>query len=337
MTNPTITSRKLDHIQLTFDSQLSDVDYRFYYEPMLFAHPADSVLPKTIFAGCNMQAPLWISSMTGGAEKAGKINLLLAEACKAYGLGMGLGSCRPVLENSEYSRDFDIRKHIGDQPLFANLGIAQIEELIAQNQLQKLVDMVHRLSANGLIIHVNPLQEWMQPEGDRFMYSPVDTIKRVLDFVDFPIIVKEVGQGFGPKSIEALLKLPLEALDYGAFGGTNFSKLENLRRDTLERTLLEPVQHIGHTAIEMTGWVNLAVARLGDAVLCKQIIVSGGITHFLDGYYHLQKLKMPSLYAQASPFLKYALEGEAALFQFVEAQIKGLALAHTYLTLKENA
>lgn len=337
MTKSTISSRKLDHIQLAFESQLSDADHRFYYEPMLSAHPEFSAIPAVDIAGTTMQVPLWISSMTGGAEKAGKINLLLAEVCKAYGLGMGLGSCRPVLENSEYSKDFEIRKYIGDQPLFANLGIAQIEELIANNQLQALVDMVHRLEANGLIIHVNPLQEWMQPEGDRFALSPIDTVKRVLDFVDFPIIVKEVGQGFGPKSLSALLQLPLAALDYGAFGGTNFSKLENLRRESVERTLLEPVQHVGHTAHEMTGWVNQLHASLGDKVLCDKIIVSGGVSTFLDGYYHLQKLSMPSLYAQASPFLKYALEGEAALHQFVEAQIKGLALSYTYLTLKENA
>ena len=337
MTKSTISSRKLDHIQLAFESQLSDADHRFYYEPMLSAHPEYSAIPKVDIAGTTMQVPLWISSMTGGAEKAGKINLLLAEVCKAYGLGMGLGSCRPVLENSEYSKDFEIRKYIGDQPLFANLGIAQIEELIANNQLQALVDMVHRLEANGLIIHVNPLQEWMQPEGDRFALSPIDTVKRVLDFVDFPIIVKEVGQGFGPKSLSALLQLPLAALDYGAFGGTNFSKLENLRRESVERTLLEPVQHVGHSAHEMTGWVNQLHASLGDKILCDKIIVSGGVSTFLDGYYHLQKLSMPALYAQASPFLKYALEGEAALHQFVEAQIKGLALSYTYLTLKENA
>lgn len=337
MTKSTISSRKLDHIELAFASQLTEVDQRFYYEPMLAAHPDLSVIPTLALGGATMCVPLWISSMTGGAEKAGKINLLLAEACKSYGLGMGLGSCRPVLEDSEYSRDFEVRKYIGEQPLFANLGIAQIEELIAQNQLQKLVDMVHRLEANGLIIHVNPLQEWMQPEGDRFALSPLDTVKRVLDFVKFPIIVKEVGQGFGPKSLEALLKLPLEALDYGAFGGTNFSKLENLRRDSVERTLLEPVQHLGHTAVEMSGWINQLKSTLGSQVACEKIIVSGGITTFLDGYYHLQKLQMPALYAQASPFLKYALEGENALQQFVEAQIKGLALAYTYLTLKENA
>ena len=337
MTKSTISSRKLDHIQLAFESQLSDVDSRFYYEPMLSPHPVTLDVSALTLAGVEMKAPIWISSMTGGAALAGKINLLLAEVCKAYGLGMGLGSCRPVLENSEYSKDFEIRKHMGDQPLFANLGIAQIEELIEQGQLQKMVDMVNRLEANGLIVHVNPLQEWMQPEGDRFVKSPLETIQRVLDFVNFPVIVKEVGQGFGPKSLEALLKLPLEALDYGAFGGTNFSKLENLRRDSLERSLLEPVQHVGHTAVEMTNWVNQISARLGQGVNCKRVIVSGGIMNFLDGYYHLQKLQVPSLYAQASPFLKYALESETALHQFVEAQVKGLALAHTYLTLKENA
>lgn len=337
MTKSAISSRKLDHIQLAFDSQLSDVDRRFNYEPMLSAHPNAKAIPTTEIAGVEMRAPIWISSMTGGAELAGKINLLLAEVCKSHGLGMGLGSCRPVLENSEYSNDFEIRKHIGEQPLFANLGIAQIEELIVANQLQKLIDMVNRLQANGLIVHVNPLQEWMQPEGDRFLMSPIETIQRVLDAVQFPIIVKEVGQGFGPKSLEVLLQMPIEALDYGAFGGTNFSKLENLRRESLERSLLEPVQHVGHSAEEMTNWVNQIAGRLGDRVQCKRIIVSGGISNFLDGFYHLQKLQMPSLYAQASPFLKYALEGESALHQFVEAQVKGLALANTYLTLKENA
>lgn len=337
MTHSSISSRKLDHIQLAFEAQLSEVDHRFYYEPMLAAHPTLDVIPKVEVAGAEMLAPLWISSMTGGAELAGKINVLLAEACKNHGLGMGLGSCRPVLENSAYSKDFEIRKHMGNQPLFANLGIAQIEELLALNQMQRLIDMVNRLEAHGLIIHVNPLQEWMQPEGDRFALSPLETIQRVLDAVNFPIIVKEVGQGFGPKSLEALLQLPLEALDYGAFGGTNFSKLENLRRESLERGLLEPVQHVGHTAEEMTPWVNAIVKRLGSKMACKKIIVSGGISHFLDGYYHLQKLETISLYAQASPFLKYALEGEEALNQFVEAQIKGLALAYNYLTLKENA
>jgi len=110
-----------------------------------------------------------------------------------------------------------------------------------------------------------------------------------------------------------------------------------LRRDSVERTLLEPVQHVGHTAVEMSDWINQLKVRLGSEVKCEKVIVSGGISTFLDGYYHLEKLQMPALYAQASPFLKYALEGEKALQQFVEAQIKGLALAYTYLTLKENA
>lgn len=337
MTNSGISSRKLDHIQLAFESQLSESDSRFYYEPMLSAHPLETELPASIIGGAHMLVPLWISSMTGGAEKAGVINQLLAEVCERFGLGMGLGSCRPALENSGFSADFNIRKYMGQQPLFANLGIAQIEELVELGQLQRLIDMVNRLQANGLIVHVNPLQEWMQPEGDRFKVTPLETVQRVLDAVDFPVIVKEVGQGFGPLSLKALLQLPLEALDYGAFGGTNFSKLENLRRESVERSLLEPVQHVGHSAYEMTNWVNQLAAELGDRVQCKQIIVSGGISNFLDGYYHLKKLTMPSLYAQASPFLKYALEGEAALNQFVESQIKGLKLAYTYLHLKQNA
>lgn len=336
MSNSGISSRKQDHIQLAFDSQLKNVDERFYYEPMLSAHPGDGVIPIAVIANIPMRAPIWISSMTGGSALAGKINQLLAEVCKEFALGMGLGSCRPVLENSGYFSDFCIRKYMGNQPLFANIGIAQIEELLLKGRFSELVDMVNRLEADGLIVHVNPLQEWMQPEGDRFKTSPIDTIRRALDGVKFPIIVKEVGQGFGPRSIKALLQLPLEAIEYGAFGGTNFSKLEVLRRDLSDRDLLEPVQHIGHTAIEMTEWVNTISVELGDSCLCKRVIVSGGIGNFLDGYYHLLRLNMPSLYAQASPFLKYALEGENALHQFVSAQVKGLQLAYAFLTLKDS-
>jgi isopentenyl-diphosphate delta-isomerase len=146
--------------------------------------------------------------------------------------------------------------------------------------------------------------------------------------------VKEVGQGFGPASISALAALPLEALDYGAFGGTNFSKLENLRRTELEQEWLAPMQFVGHSAEEMTGWVNGIVEKNPENFHCKHIIVSGGISNYLDGYYHLSKLKRSSVYAQASPFLKMALLGEEKLNNFVKHQVEGLKMAYAFLTVK---
>jgi isopentenyl-diphosphate delta-isomerase len=118
---------------------------------------------------------------------------------------------------------------MGDQPLYINLGIAQIEQLLNNNDSVRIKELINKLDADGLIIHVNPMQEWLQPEGDRFRQSPIDTIKRVIDIADFKIIVKEVGQGMGPASLKSLLALPLEAIDFAANGGTNFALLEILR------------------------------------------------------------------------------------------------------------
>lgn len=330
---PEIGERKQDHIQLAFESQTdrSTNDKRFRYEPMLNGHPSKALEPIP-FLGKSMKAPIWISSMTGGTAMAYQINHDLAKVCKEYGLGMGLGSCRPLLESNDRFEDFNLRPVIGyDQPLYANLGIAQIEESFEKDELHLITEMVHRLEADGLIVHVNPLQEWLQPEGDRIVNPPVDTIKRLLDVVDFPIIVKEVGQGIGPDSLKALLQLPIAAVDFAAFGGTNFALLELLRSQPLQQDMFKEVADLGHTAEEMVLYTNNTLNELGDKALCKQVIISGGVRNFLDGYYLTQKLDMVSVYGQASAFLKQALKGEEQLREFVEAQIKGLQLAHALL------
>ncbi len=271
--------------------------------------------------------------MTGGTEKAGEINRILAETCKTFGLGMGLGSCRMILDSDEYLKDFNIRAFIGnEQPLFANLGIAQIEDLIHKGSLHKVKELLNKTESDGLIIHINPLQEWLQPEGDRYFTSPVESIKRILDKLDAPLIVKEVGQGFGPASLRALLSLPLQALEFGAFGGTNFSKIEINRREK-DRNNGEELIHIGHDAYEMVNFVN-EIIDSGHEVNTEMIIVSGGIKDYLDGYYFTEKLKMPAIYAQASAMLKYALQGQEAINAYVEEQIRGLELAEAFLSIK---
>lgn len=334
MSDQSLHTRKLDHIQLAFQSQLAEQDSRFYYEPLFSPSPVAGCIPPMQLAGKIMQFPLWISSMTGGAELAADINKNLAIACKEFGLGMGLGSCRPVLVDANNAGDFAVRKYIGNQPLYANLGIAQIEELFLSGEELKIANLVDLLEADGLIIHVNPLQEWFQPEGDVFKKSPIDTIKRVLDKFHFPIMVKEVGQGFGPKSLNELMKLPLEAVDFGAFGGTNFSVLESLRRSDVKKDSWKCATHVGHTAVEMAQWVVESLEKNPGEIKAKSIIVSGGVQSFLDGYYYLKTIPHKTMYAHASLFLKYALQGEQELLEFVESQIKGLEMAQTYLTVK---
>jgi isopentenyl-diphosphate delta-isomerase len=335
-TDPTAAERKQDHIQLAFQSQVETafLDKRFSYEPILSAHPTKPLTSFT-FLGKQLQTPVWVSSMTGGTEKAYQINANLARACKTFGMGMGLGSCRALLESDERLKDFDFRKIIGEElPFYANIGIAQLELLLKDNELFKLDQLIDKLSADGIIIHVNPLQEWLQPEGDKITQAPIKTIQHFLDKTKLKVIVKEVGQGFGKESLRALVQLPIEAIEFAAHGGTNFSKLELLRGDAQKMETYKSIAQIGHSADEMTTFVNELKEELGNQFLCKQFIISGGIKNFLDGYYLMEKLNAPSVYGQASVLLQYASTSYEELEQFLYYQIEGLKLAKSFFKAK---
>jgi len=308
------------------------MDRRFHYEPMLQAHPEGGLKPFTIL-GKEHRVPVWVSSMTGGTRLAGTINRNLARACNEFGMGMGLGSCRIIMEDDTYFEDFNMRKIIGDHlPLWANLGIAQIEELISGKEVHKASRLVEKLRADGLIIHVNPMQEWFQPEGDVLTRSPLESIKRFMDQFSFPVIVKEVGQGIGPESLRQLLQLPLQAIEFAAFGGTNFARVELLRNEEASREIYEPLSRIGEDVYSMLDYVNEIVEK--EEPVCKELIISGGVKTFLDGYYLIKKSVLPAVYGMASTFLKYAREDYDQLRDFVHSQIKGLEMADAYLTVR---
>lgn len=334
--DPTAASRKQDHIVLAFQSQIDkgQLDQRFFYEPLLSAHPDSGSLKPFSFLGKTMKAPVWVSSMTGGTEKGKTINQNLARACKDFGMGMGLGSCRSLLYSDDTLADFDVRYLMGDAPLFANLGVAQLEELIAEKKVFLIKEMLNKLQADGLIIHVNPLQEWLQPEGDRFQMTPLQVIEIILEEVDTPIIVKEVGQGMGYESLKSLLQLPLAAIDFAASGGTNFAKLELLRSDPVKHLIYEKLAMVGHSAEEMVHMTNKLKIELGDKAKCQEIIISGGVKDFLDGYYLVNKLNFNCVYGQASAFLKRATGTYEELYEYVDAQIQGLELANAFLKVR---
>jgi isopentenyl-diphosphate delta-isomerase len=353
--DPTAASRKEDHIELAFRSQVEALalDQRFDYEPLLAPHPAPGSLVPVAFGQKEMKAPLWVSSMTGGTEKAYTINQNLGQACAEFGLGMGLGSCRPLLYGQDRLEDFDIRPVTGDDvPLYANLGVAQVQEMLEAGREREIAQMCGLLRVDGLIIHVNPLQEAMQPEGDVFTVAPLATIRATLKALpDLSVIVKEVGQGMGPRSLASLLELPLLAIDTAANGGTNFSKLELFRSDDLRREAFGPIVNVGHGAAEMVRMVNelasgermvTAGGRYKDndkqvartRVRCKHLIISGGLRNFLDGYHLTEASALPAVYGQASAFLRYARADYATLQRYVTTQVRGLELAHAYLRVR---
>ncbi len=329
-----LSDRKYAHIQLANDAQIEkdNLNQLFDYEPIFSAHPESIDLSKE-FLGKRVSAPLWISSMTGGTGEARIINQNLAKVAAEFGLGMALGSCRPLLESDRDFEDFNLRPILGkDLPFWANLGIAQLEELIEANELNRVRELITKLDADGLIIHVNPLQEWFQPEGDTYKKPALETIETVV-VAQIPVVVKEVGQGMGPRSIKKLLELPLKGLELASFGGTNFSKLEKLRENSKYSSKLHDLMFVGHTALEMVDQINLLQSELGDNCLCRDIIISGGISDTLYGHWLSEKCALNNVVGRAKGYLDHATDLEE-LRAFVSGQIETLKMAKAFLKLR---
>jgi len=322
-----INARKKDHLDLALNSRVEAkfLDQRFYYEPALNSHPTTATT-KFKFLDHDFDFPFWVSSMTGGTEKAQMINERLAQLCAEFNLGMGLGSIRPLLDSNERLKDFNFRSTIGNRPFYANLGVAQLEDLLKNKQINKLQDILESLQVNGIFIHLNPLQEWFQPEGDRFLRSPVSVIEEYLSLSKTNVMVKEVGHGMGPGSLAALLKLNIQGIEFGAFGGTNFSSLEQTRNQVTE---MNPLTFVGHTAVEMVDFVN-------EIKTDKEFIISGGVNSVLDGYYLRSTLKAPSVIGFASAWLTPAQTSYESLKQYFIEISQQYKMCEAYLKIKER-
>ncbi|MCF8360993.1 MAG: isopentenyl-diphosphate delta-isomerase [Prolixibacteraceae bacterium] len=329
-----MSQRKNDHINMAATSIPATLgaDNRFNYEPLLNAQSAK--LPPVYFLGKEMKHPLWISSMTGGSSKANRINHTLAEAAAEFGLGMGLGSCRALLDSDRYFDDFNLRPVLGDElPFYSNLGIAQVEQLLKNKEFSRMADMLEKLRADGLFVHVNPVQEFLQPEGDTFDRPVHETIAQLVDETAgaFKIMVKEVGQGMGPESLAKLMQIGVDGIEFGAFGGTNFASIEMRRNQNGYAAHLYPLSTFGHNAEEMVLSMNKLYDNHKNHV---QLIISGGIKNFLDGYYLIQKSKMPAVYGMAGTVLRHAMESKTDLFDFIKAEVEGYKFASVFLTVK---
>lgn len=317
-------SRKADHIRICLDE---DVQFKINtngLERYRFTHCClpeinrSQIDLKTLFLGKLLGAPLLISSMTGGTEEAKTINFRLAEVAQTYKLAMGVGSQRVAVENPEVSHTFNVRSLAPDILLFANIGAVQLNYRYGLQECQRVVDLTQ---ADALILHLNPLQECIQPNGDTNFQGLLDKIHVVCSKINVPVIVKEVGNGISAGIAQKLIEAGVSAIDVAGAGGTSWAKVESERaKNAHQRQLGQTFADWGLPTAECI--VNI---RAVDEKI--PLIASGGLRNGLDA------AKAIALGADISglafPFLQAAsqsVEAVDALVQLILAEITTVLL-----------
>jgi len=313
-------SRKQDHIRLALDQRTQAVG-QSGLEKIRLIHEAlpdldlEDVNLETDYWGTSLAVPLFISSMTAGHQQGVLINSRLAHAAAERGWAMGVGSQRRELSDPEAGLEWrNLRKQIPSGVLFGNLGLVQV----IKSPIDAIEKLVDSLQASALFIHLNPLQEGLQPEGQPQFRGGEAKIAELVRKLAVPIILKEVGCGISAQSLKRWSNLGLAAVDVAGLGGTHWGRLEGYRSDP---------QHIkAQAARTFADWGISTLESLleaGTLHLPFQLWGSGGVRTGLDA------AKLIALGASkvglAQPMLQAALESEQNLrdqMQQIEFELK---------------
>jgi isopentenyl-diphosphate delta-isomerase len=224
--------RKVDHIHVAlhedveFHTLTTGLErYRLPYEALPEINRDEVDTSITLF-GKRLSMPLIISPMTGGTDEAAHYNRLLAEAAQEFGLGFGVGSQRVAIENPSLADTFDVRKVAPDILLFANLGAVQLNNGWGVDECVEAVEMIQ---ADVLTLHLNPLQECIQPGGNTNFEQLSERIGEVCEVLDVPVVAKEVGHGISKRTAKLLVDAGVAGIDVAGAGGTSWAKVESLR------------------------------------------------------------------------------------------------------------
>ena len=274
-----IDQRKADHIKINLEQDVRSAlttgleKYHFVHEA-LPELDLDRIDPSQSLFGKRLAAPILISSMTGGTEKAGEINQRLAEAAQEVGVAMGVGSQRAALEHPEQIPTFAIaRKVAPDILLFANLGAVQLNYGYGIDECRRAVDMIQ---ADALILHLNPLQEAVQDAGDTNFAGLAKKIEEVCKKIEVPVIAKEVGWGISERTAKLLAECGVSAIDVAGAGGTSWSQVEMHRA---------PDEFTRKLAATFVGWgipTAESILNVKRVLPDMTIFASGGMKDGLD-------------------------------------------------------
>lgn len=305
--DPQMRSRKEDHIRINLDNDVSSSrstgldDFHFIHQAVPELDLDEIDLSLMLF-GKKLTAPILISSMTGGTIEAHQINRVLAETAQEERIPMGVGSQRASLENPELIPTFQVRDVAPDILLFANLGAVQLNYGFTEEDCQRAVDMI---SADALILHFNPLQEALQPEGNTNFTGLIRKVERVCRYLSVPVITKEVGWGISVQAAHLLVEAGVQVIDVAGSGGTSWSQVEMYRnRD----------EYMAQVAAAFRGW-GIPTADSLMQIHAKypdiKLFASGGLRNGID----IAKCIAlgAALGGMAGKFLKAAVQSKEAV------------------------
>lgn len=312
--------RKLDHVRINLEQDVQSRGITTGFERYHFIHQA---LPEFDMAkidtsvqllGKTLQAPLVISSMTGGAESLEQINRALAEAAQIQGIGMGVGSQRAAIKDVSLARTYQVRDVAPDILLFANLGAVQLNYGYTVDECRRAVEMIE---ADALILHLNVLQEAVQPEGDTDWGELLSKMAAVCRKLGAPVIAKEVGWGISEDTARQLAEAGVSAIDVAGAGGTSWSEVERHRA---------PTDYLRRVAGAFIDWgipTSASIQMVLRGAPGLPIIASGGMRNGIDAAKAVALGATAT--AMASPYLKRAVDGAEAVMEeisIIERQLQ---------------
>lgn len=303
--------RKDDHLRITLEEDVQS-GIKTGLDEVRLVHEAlpemrlEEVSTEQVLFGKKLKSPLIISSMTGGSRDGGEINRRLARAAQQAGIGMGLGSMRAALDDKAQLATYQVRSEAPDILLLTNLGAVQLNYGVSVDDCRRAVEWVE---ADGLILHLNALQEALQPEGETNFSGLLKKIETVCHSLSVPVIIKEVGWGISAHTAETLVNCGVSAVDVAGGGGTSWSQVEMYRHTDPARA--EMVSHFRSWGISTADSLRQIHARLPELTL----IASGGLK---TGIETAKCLALGAACAgMAGAFLKPAMESEEKLNQVI--------------------
>ncbi|BBH21466.1 isopentenyl-diphosphate delta-isomerase [Paenibacillus baekrokdamisoli] len=275
----TTMKRKGEHIRICLQEQVQSIGIETGFDQYRFRHCAlpelaySEVDMTTTFLDKRMNAPLLVSSMTGGTGEASMINRRLAEAAESRGWAMGLGSMRAAIENEKLAETFVVRREAPTIPIIANIGAVQLNYGYGVDQCRRAVELAE---ADGLVLHLNSMQEVFQPEGDTDFRGLLARIGDVCRYAGVPVGIKEVGWGIDAKTATALIEAGAAFIDVAGAGGTSWSQVEKYRSS-------DPLR--ADAAAAFADWgipTEECVREVRAALPDSYIIASGGLRNGVD-------------------------------------------------------